>query len=95
MEQKIKIRISERTYNLKTADSAQEEMMRKAADEINRMIDAYQSRMQKREMIDILSLVALNIGMECMRLHQSVRDFESEVRQLKDDTESYLEDIGR
>ena len=42
MEQKIKIRISERTYNLKSADSAQEEMMRKAADEINRMIDAYQ-----------------------------------------------------
>ena len=37
MEQKIKIRISERTYNLKSADSAQEEMMRKAADEINKM----------------------------------------------------------
>ncbi|MGN0188020.1 MAG: cell division protein ZapA [Candidatus Cryptobacteroides sp.] len=95
MEQKVKIRISERTYNLKAADSAQEEMMRKAADEINRMIDAYQSRMQKREMVDILSLVALNIGMECMRLHQSVRDIESDIRQFKDDTEGYLEDIGK
>lgn len=95
MEQKIKIHISERTYNLKAADSVHEEMIRKAADEINRMIDAYQSRMQKKEMIDILSLVALNIGTEYMKLHQRCRDIESEVRQLKDDTEGYLEDIGK
>ncbi len=94
MEQKIKIHISERTYNLKATDPVHEEMIRKAADEINRMIDAYQSRMQKREMIDILSLVALNIGTEYMRLHRKCHDIESEVRQLKEDTEGYLENIG-
>lgn len=95
MEQRIKIRISERTYNLKSENPEQEEMMRKAADEINRMIDAYQSRMQKKEMVDILSLVALNIGMECMKLHRSVHFLEAEALQLKEDTDGYLEDIEK
>ena len=45
-------------------------------------------------MIDILSLVALNIGTEYMRLHRKCHDIESEVRQLKEDTEGYLENIG-
>ena len=44
MEQSIKIKIAEREFPLRVTSPQQEEDIRKAAQEINRQIQAYQSR---------------------------------------------------
>ena len=93
MEQKIRIRIASREYDLKSNSPEQEEMIRKSALILNRMIDTYQSKYPRKDMIDILSFVALNQGISQISLIQKMEDMERESRELQAGIESYLENI--
>ena len=93
MDQKITIRISDREYTLTAYSPEQEEQIRKSALMVNRMIDTFQRRYNGRDVIDIMSFVALNQGISNIALLQKVEDIEKECRDLKKELEEYLENI--
>lgn len=93
MEQKIRIRIAGREYDLKSNSPEQEGQIRKSADMLNRMIDSYQSKYPQKDIVDILSFVALNQGISNLSLIQKLRDVEEESRDLQKGIEGYLDDI--
>ena len=93
MEQKIRIRIAGREYDLKSTSPEQEEQIRKSASMLNRMIDSYQSRYPRKDIVDILSFVALNQGISNVSLLQKLEDTEKECKELKEGLDGYLENI--
>ena len=58
--QKIKLNIGNRVYPL-SVDTNQEEILRKAAKQINQMINDYESRYAVRDKQDSLAMCALQI----------------------------------
>ena len=58
--QKIKLNIGNRVYPL-SADTNQEEILRKAAKQINQMINDYESKYAVRDKQDSLAMCALQI----------------------------------
>ena len=93
MEQKIRIRIAGREYDLKSTSPEQEEQIRKSASMLNRMIDSYQSRYPRKDIVDILSFVALNQGISNVSLLRKLEDTEKECKELKEGLDGYLENI--
>ena len=64
MDQKISIKIAERTFNLSASSPEQEEVIRLAAEAINRRLDSYTRKNPGKALIELMSMVALN---ECVR----------------------------
>ena len=93
MDQRISIRIAEREYDLKSNSPEEEERIRKSAMQLNRMIDSYQRSYAGRDMIDILSFVALNQGMSNVMLMQRIENIEHECNELQAGIEGYLDNI--
>ncbi len=93
MDQKIRIRIAGREYDLKSGSPEQEEQIRKSAAMLNSMIDTYQSRYPKKDMIDILSFVALNQGISNVNLIQQIESIKKESKELQKGIDGYLENI--
>lgn len=91
MEQRITIRIAGKEYALKANSPAQEELIRKAASSINSKIAAYSAKFPTREMVDILSFVALNESMNSLGIQQSADAVKAEAEALQKDISSYLE----
>ena len=58
--QKIKLNIGNRVYHL-SVDTNQEEILRKAAKQINQMINDYESKYAVRDKQDSLAMCALQI----------------------------------
>ena len=73
-EQSISIKIADRSYPLKVNSQEHEEVIRKAADDINRMIGKYQERFPGKGMIEILSFVALNVCMSNITLNRQMKN---------------------
>ena len=63
MAQSINIKLADRTYPLKVNSPEHEEVIRKAADDINRMVAKYQEKFPGKGLVEILSFVALNTCM--------------------------------
>ena len=90
MDQKISIKIAERTFHLTATSPAQEEVIRRAADAVNRRLDAYTRKNPGKSMLELMSMVALN---ECACRISSQRDLEArqaEAEQLGKDMANYL-----
>ena len=95
MEQSIKIRIAEREYPLKVTSAEQEEDIRKAAQEINRQIQAYQSRYADKTLVEILSIMALNVCVNNIVLHKQVRSIKDAEENLARELDGYLDNIDK
>ena len=63
MEQKITIKIAERSYVLKASTPENEQLIRLAAEDVNKKLNAYMASFPGKSAEDILSFVALN---ECV-----------------------------
>ena len=74
MEQSIKINIAGYPYSLKAKSPEQEEFIRKAAQEINRQITAYQSKLPNKSLIEILSIMSLNVCVTNMTLSKQMKE---------------------
>ena len=95
MDQKISIRIAERTFNLTASSPEQEEVIRLAADAINKRLEAYTRKNPGKTMVELMSMVALN---ECACRIFAQRDVEaqkSEAEQLGKDMANYLAKTGK
>ena len=95
MDQKISIKIADRTFNLSASSPQQEEVIRLAADAINRRLDNYMRKNPGKTLVELMSMVALN---ECACRISFQRDLDArkaEAEQLSSDMADYLANIGK
>ena len=94
MDQKISIKIADRLFNLTASTPEQEEVIRLAADAINRRLDSYTRRNPGKTLTELMSMVALN---ECacrIMLQREADEGKAEARQLSEDMANYLARTG-
>ena len=95
MAQSINIKIADRPYPLKVNSPEHEEVIRKAADDINKMVAKYQDKFPGKGMIEILSFVALNTCMSNITLNRQIKDMTDGEAMLAKELEGYLENIDK
>ena len=95
MAQSINIKIAGRPYNLSAATPEHEEVIRKAAEDVNRKIAQYQEKFPKTGMSDIMSFMALNVCMNNIVLQKQVSQMKAEEEALAGELESYLDNIDK
>ena len=94
-EQSITIKIAGRSYPLKVNSPEHEEVIRKAADDINRMLEAYQNKFPEKPMVEILSFVALNVCMSNVTLNRQLKDMTAGEDALARELAGYLDNINK
>ena len=95
MEQSIKIKIADREYPLKVSSPEKEEVIRKAAADLNRKIALYQEKYPHKGMIEILSFVALNVSMTNVVLQKQIDVMTGEEEGLAKELQAYLDNIDK
>ena len=95
MEQSIKIKIADREYPLKVSSPEKEEVIRKAAADLNKKISLYQEKYPNKGMIEILSFVALNVSMTNVILQKQTDSLIQGEESLAKELQSYLENIDK
>ncbi len=95
MAQNISIKIADRPYSLKAASPEQEELIRKAADELNRRVHAYQEKLPGKGSVELLSFVALNVCMANISLKEQLNELAKDEEILAKELEGYLENIDK
>ncbi len=95
MAQNISIKIADRPYSLKAASPEQEELIRKAADELNRRVRAYQDKLPGKGAVELLSFAALNVCMANISLKEQLNERAMEETALAKEIEGYLENIDK
>ena len=95
MAQSIKIKIADHPYPLKVNSPEHEEVIRKAAEDINRMVTKYQERFPGKGMVEILSFVALNVCMSNITLNRQMKELVDGEAVLAKELEGYLENIDK
>ena len=95
MAQSIKIKIAGRPYNLTATSPEHEEVIRKAADEVNRKIAQYQEKFPNTGMSDIMSFMALIVWMSNIILQKQLNQMKGAEEALAGELESYLENIDK
>ena len=95
MDQKISIKIAERTFNLTASTPEQEEVIRLAADAINRRLETFTRRNPGKNMLELLSMVALNEGVCRINIQREMAAQTAEAEQLGKDMANYLAQTGK
>ena len=95
MAQSINIKIAGRPYNLTATSPEHEEVIRKAAEEVNRKIAQYQEKFPKTGMSDIMSFMALNVCMSNIILQRQVMEMKKAEDTLAKELEGYLDHIDK
>ena len=95
MEQSIKIKIADREYPLNVSSPEKEEVIRKAAADLNKKISLYQDKYPTKGMIEILSFVALNVSMTNVVLQKQIDTFNESEGLLAQELQNYLENIDK
>ena len=93
MAQSINIKIAGRPYNLTATSPEHEEVIRKAADEVNAKIAQYHDKFPSKGMTEILSFMALNVTMNNLVLKMQVKAVKDAEEGLAKELERYLENI--
>ena len=95
MEQSIKIQIAGYNFPLKVTSTEQEENIHKSAQEINRQITAYQNRYQNKSLVEILSIMSLNVCVTNLSLAKQMKDIKDAEESLAKELNGYLENIDK
>ena len=95
MAQSINVNIAERTFSLKVNSPEHEELIRKAADEINRKVKFYLEKFPSKSLVEIMSLVALNTGIAYVGLQKQMESVLGDEERLLHELEGYLENIDK
>jgi len=95
MAQSISIKIAERTYSLKVSSPEQEEVIRKAADDVNRKISLYQEKFPDKNLSDVLSFMALNVCIANITLQKQLKEMSTAEEELAKELERYLDNTDK
>ena len=93
MDQSITIKIAGTDYPLKASSPEMEQLMRIAAETINKKIAAYDARFPERSLADKLSFVALNETVSRLATQRKMEALADEAARLKKDTDDYLSQL--
>ena len=93
MAQSINVTIADRSYPLQVKSPEHEEMIRKAASDINRRVKFYLEKFPNKGTAEVLSLVALNVGIVNCGLQKQLEMTIAEEESLLKELESYLDNI--
>ena len=91
MAQSINVMIADRSYPVQVKSPEHEEMIRKAVADINRRVKFYLEKFPSKGMVEILSLVVLNIGIQNSGLQKQVESAIEDEAALLKELEAYLE----
>jgi cell division protein ZapA (FtsZ GTPase activity inhibitor) len=95
MDQKISIKIAERTFNLTAPTPEKEEIIRLAADAINQHLQAYTRRYPGKSLAELMPMVALNECVSRITVQREKAAQEAEAEQLGKDMANYLTRTGK
>ena len=95
MEQSIKIKIADREYPPKVSSPEKEEVIRKAAADLNRKITLYQEKYPNKGMIEILSFVALNVSMTNVVVQKQIDAMKDSEESLAKELQGYLDNMDK
>ncbi len=93
MAQSISVVIADRSYPLQVKSPEHEEMIRKAVEDINRRVKFYLDKYPTKGMIEVLSLVALNVGIVNSGLQKQLENVLEEEGALLKELEAYLDNM--
>lgn len=95
MAQSINVTIADRSYPLQVKSPEHEEMIRKAVEDINRRVKFYLDKYPTKGMIEVLSLVALNVGIVNKGLEKQLETALEDEGTLLQELEAYLDNIDK
>ena len=95
MAQSISVTIADRSYPLQVKSPEHEEMIRKAVDDINRRVKFYLDKSPTKGTIEVLSLVALNVGIVNCGLQKQLETLTAEEETLLKELGGYLDNIDK
>ena len=95
MEQSIKIKIADREYPLKVSSPEKEEVIRKAAADLNKKITLYQDKYPNKGMIEILSFVALNVSMTNVVVQKQIETMKESEESLAKELQGYIDNMDK
>ena len=88
MAQSINVIIADRSYPLQVKSPEHEEMIRKAVADINKKVKFYLEKFPTKGMVEVMTLVALNLGiLNCglqMQVESAIEDEASLLKELED-----------
>ena len=95
MDQKIKVTVANKEFNLVAKTPEMEERIRKAAEITNRKIAAFSGKFATKTQLDILCFVALNEAMNGLDLQARLSRVEQEAKAVEADIASYIENEAK
>ena len=95
MAQSIKIFIAGRPYTITALSAEHEEIIRKAAAEVNQKISSNQEKFPNKGLVEILSLLALNTFIANILTQEKVERMNNAEKALANELERYLENIDK
>ena len=95
MDRKISIKIGTREFKLTASSPQQEEAIRLAAQTINNRLQDYTTRHPGKNMVDIMSMVALNETVSRIVLQKELKSRDAESDKLSEDLQRYLSGIDK
>jgi cell division protein ZapA (FtsZ GTPase activity inhibitor) len=95
MAQDITIKLADKSYPFTAASPEQEQLIRRAAAEVNRRIRDYQSKNPEGHMVDFMSFAALNLCMSLISLSEHMNARNAEEMMLVKELDGYLKNIDK
>ena len=95
MDQSITLKIAGKDYALKAATPEMEQLMRIAAEAINKRLAQYDAKFPDKEMLDKLVFVTLNETINRLAVQRKLAAREEGEKKLLDEMTSYLDKIDR
>ncbi len=93
MGQKIRVRIAGREYPIDAQTPQQENLIRLAAEAVNKMLDGYKAAHPGRSETDLMAFVALNKSIAEIAAIRQNEAANAEVESLRKDLDNYLDNI--
>lgn len=93
MDHTIKVKIADRSYSQTIHSELEEEAIRNAAKSVNEKISALSGKFAEIPMVDILTIVALNEGIEKFELQEKMKNEERSLEKLSADLGNYVESL--
>ena len=95
MDQSITLKIAGKDYPLKASSPEMEQIMRIAAEAINKRLAQYDAKYPDKDMLDKLVFVTLNETVNRIAVQRKLAAQEDGEKKLLDEISSYLDSIDR
>ena len=89
-DQKITLKIANKTYSLTASSPEKEQKMRLAAESINKKLEVYNQKFASQPLEDKLVFVTLMEIIDKLTMKDRVNELAAALKELQDETDAYL-----